>query len=219
MKIDDVITFRELDVAEATDVYEQHLIYDFPPDEQKPLAVIAELIERGRYLAYGMFDRDELVAYAFFATVPGSRDILIDYLAVCAKFRANGYGALCIRLMRDEFADYDSILFEVESGRSARDREEWKTCQRRLSFYRKNGLDCSNVRMLLFRVDMVVLYLSLRRPPDDKQIKLVLDQAYDDFFPNPRQREKIVIETGLTGHPLNLNHSVFKPISAEKNRC
>ncbi|MGI6544901.1 MAG: GNAT family N-acetyltransferase [Fastidiosipilaceae bacterium] len=213
--MDKMITFRELDLTETADVYERDLVYDFPPDEQKPLAVIAELIERGRYRAYGMFERDDLVAYAFFATVPGSRDILIDYLAVRAKFRDRGYGGLCIRLMRAEFADFDSILFEVESGRSARDREEWETCQRRLSFYRKNGLDCSTVRMRLFRVDMVVLYLSLRRPPDDERIKFVLNQTYDDFFPDPRQREKIVIETGPIGHPLNLNQPIYKSITAK----
>ncbi len=188
-----LLEMKRLELDELVKVYEERLILDFPPEELKPLSVLTSLMQRGLYLCYGLFDEGEMVAYAFFMRVEGYRDILIDYLAVSAKSRGKGYGSRFLTLMKEELMEFDSIIFEVESGKSANTSEEVEICQKRLEFYKKNGLQDTSLRVSLFGIDMKLLYLPLRNAPSDQGIKDVLDFIYDEFFGVELHKEKVII--------------------------
>jgi GNAT superfamily N-acetyltransferase len=138
-----------------------------------------------------LFDEGDMVAYAFFARIEGYQDILIDYLAVSAKTRGKGYGSQFLALMKEELKEFDSIIFEVESGKSAKTSEEVEVCQKRLEFYRKNGLKDSSLCLSLFGIDMKLLYLPLRKAPEEANMKEVLNHIYDDFYGVELHKEKV----------------------------
>ena len=189
---------KRLDIESVERVYEERLTVDFPPEELKPLSVITTLMRRGLYICYGMFDEGVMVAYAFFVKMDGYRDILIDYLAVSEMARGKGYGSQFIDLMKEELKEFDSIVFEVESGKSAKTCEGVEVCQKRLAFYRKNGLQDSSLRLSLFGIDMRVLYLPLSNAPSDEAIKEVLELIYDEFYGVEIHKEKVIISYGQT---------------------
>ena len=60
---------RELTQKEIIQVYEQHLLRDFPPEEWKPLKQILNLVKEGSYQVYGFYEEDTLNAYAFFCSM------------------------------------------------------------------------------------------------------------------------------------------------------
>lgn len=188
-----LMEIKKLEIDEVVKVYEERLVIDFPLEEQKPLSVITSLMKRGLYLCYGLFDKDDMVAYGFFACMGGYRDILIDYLAVSANTRGKGYGSQFLALMKEELKDFDSIIFEVESGKSAKTCEEVEICQKRLKFYRRNGLKDSSLRLSLFGIDMKLLYLPLSMTPSEERIQKVLDLIYDEFYGKQLHEEKVRI--------------------------
>lgn len=189
----DILQIKKLAIDDFVKVYEERLVIDFPPEELKPIRVITSLMKRGLYLCYGLFDEGEMVAYAFFACMEGYRDILIDYLAVSAVSRGKGYGSQFLALMKEELKDYDSIIFEVESGKSAKTYEEVELCQKRLAFYRKNGLIDTALNLSLFGIDMKLLYLPLKKEPSDEEMKEVLDLIYDEFYGVELHKENVII--------------------------
>ena len=83
---------RTLTIEEIRQTYKEHLRYDFPPDELKPLDRIEVSINEGKYLCIGAFGEDgKLVAYAFFV-MTGDK-CLLDYYAVIPELRGKGIGS------------------------------------------------------------------------------------------------------------------------------
>ena len=61
---------RELNRDQLAELYETNLKEDFTPEELKPIMAIEYLMEEGNYFAYGMYEEEKLMAYAFFASAP-----------------------------------------------------------------------------------------------------------------------------------------------------
>ena len=60
------VYMRELTEQEMTEIYQSHLVEDFPAGEVKPLAHMLEGRKKGQYEAYGLFEKDTLKGYAYF---------------------------------------------------------------------------------------------------------------------------------------------------------
>ena len=166
----------------VAEVYQQHLINDFIPEELKPLERIQQLMDQELYWCYGLYDEGVFVAYAFFVRATNHSEILIDYFAVCSGNRNKGYGGLFLGLLQQELSDVTSILFEVESGAHVKEKEQQMICQKRLAFYRNNGLKDTKFHVDLFGIDMKVLYLIIQREPTEVEISEALDAIYDVLF-------------------------------------
>lgn len=187
-----MLALCQLSQQQVQEVYQNHLITDFVPEEQKPLEVILRLMEQNRYICYGLFEEDAMTGYAFFAGNGDSDYILIDYFAICKGNRSKGYGSKFIKLIKQELSMYHGIIFEVESGKSAKDEEELSNCQRRLAFYHRCGLKKTNVKVNLFGVDMVVLYLPINDRPSDQRIYDKLNRIYDVLFGEKLHKQQVV---------------------------
>jgi hypothetical protein len=91
---------QKLSSIDALLIYQTHLPRDFHSNEIRPLNEVALLVESGLYYGYGLYEKDELVGYAFACSVPNSPCVLW-ILCHPTIYRANGYGTLLIQLLRE----------------------------------------------------------------------------------------------------------------------
>lgn len=177
-----MLSIRQLDLQQIREVHQNYLVNDFPIEEQKPLELIESLVNKGVYICYGLYNEEILVAYAFFCKGGDSNCILLDFLAVIGEYRSYGYGSEFLKLMQQTLTEYDGIIFEVESGRSAKNSEEKLTCERRLEFYHRNGVRDTDNYCAFFGVDMIIMYMPLLKDIDDDSIGKALDEIYHIMF-------------------------------------
>ena len=83
---------NELSPQQLAQLYRQELTSAFPPEELKPLRSMLSLMEQGRYQALGLYDGEDLVAYALIWLEPGCPFALLDYLGTMAGLRDRGLG-------------------------------------------------------------------------------------------------------------------------------
>lgn len=136
-------------------IYQNHLVNDFPANERRPLRAILKSMRRDTYICYGLTDGGELMAYAFF--VRQGRDYLLDYFAAVEGKRASGYGSVFLRMLRKELIDAEYVLAEVEEPDSAQDEIEKETRTRRIRFYERAGFADTGVRARTFGVDYRII--------------------------------------------------------------
>ena len=149
-------TIKELTIEEIRNIYAERIPNDFAPDEIKPLSRIEEGLSTGHYACYGAFEGDQITAYAFF--VINGPYALLDYLAVREDLRGSGTGSDFLRGMTTGLLRrYENVLLESEDLDYAETDDERKTMERRLRFYRKNGLTETGILSTVWHVHYRVL--------------------------------------------------------------
>ena len=124
--------------------YEKFLKEDFVSDEIKPIENILTLIKNGRYEVYGVFQDDEMIAYASFWKKENINLILLDYLGVSKKYRNQGIGSKILVLIKEILGNMPYVVeAEIPTGSSL---EEDKIRKRRIEFYERNG--CKKVYLM-----------------------------------------------------------------------
>ena len=124
--------------------YEKFLKEDFVSDEIKPIENILTLIKKGRYEVYGVFQDDEMIAYASFWKKENINLVLLDYLGVSKKYRNQGIGSKILVLIKEMLGNMPYIVeAEIPTGSSL---EEDKIRKRRIEFYERNG--CKKVYLM-----------------------------------------------------------------------
>lgn len=117
--------------------YEKFLKEDFVSDEIKPIENILTLIKNGRYEVYGVFQDDEMIAYASFWKKENINLVLLDYLGVSKKYRNQGIGSKILVLIKEMLGNMPYVVeAEIPTGSSL---EEDKIRKRRIEFYERNG--------------------------------------------------------------------------------
>lgn len=56
---------RLLSSSERKEVYHLHMKQDFPKNELRPLRMIDSLVRSGTYYTFGIFEKEQLCAYAY----------------------------------------------------------------------------------------------------------------------------------------------------------
>ena len=124
--------------------YEKFLKEDFVSDEIKPIENILTLIKKGRYEVYGIFQDDEMIAYASFWKKENINLVLLDYLGVSKKYRNQGIGSKILVLIKEMLGNMPYVVeAEIPTGSSL---EEDKIRKRRIQFYERNG--CKKVYLM-----------------------------------------------------------------------
>ena len=124
--------------------YEKFLKEDFVSDEIKPIENILTLIKKGRYEVYGVFQDDEMIAYASFWKKENINLVLLDYLGVSKKYRNQGIGSKILVLIKEILGNMPYVVeAEIPTGSSL---EEDKIRKRRIEFYERNG--CKKVYLM-----------------------------------------------------------------------
>ena len=134
--------------------YDRDLDDAFPGAELKPLRVMEDARQTGKYHPWGLFDGEDLVGGAFtWEYAPGW--VLFDYLCVARHRRNDGLGAELIRRLAD--CERGKVLFgETEVPDCAPDPE---MARRRLAFYARCSLKTAGYDTEMFGVHYRTLYL------------------------------------------------------------
>lgn len=187
------LELRELAPERVEQIYREHIVRDFPPDEQKPLVNILRAMERGEYVCYGAFEEDRLLAYAFFASIPeGDRRLyLFDYLAVCRGLRDKGIGSAFLQaLMRGPLRQAACVLLEIDDPDFAADEQERALRLRRRAFYMRNGLRDTGVTAVVYHVEFRILELPVCPPHSMQEAKDSYKRLYGAIMPEWIYRNK-----------------------------
>ena len=182
----DTLHLRLLTEREARDVYEQYLLKDFPPDEIKPWRQIQALLKKNQYLCVGLFAREALRGYAFFASIPsdgGLTDYLLDYFAVLSSYRDRGLGGAFLSLLGQYIPQAGLIIIEAENPDDDRFPQEKETRLRRLRFYLRNGVLDTGVTAQVWGVEFRLLIFGGQRKPEPDAIRALYSAFYHSFFP------------------------------------
>ncbi len=152
---------RELSREEMSQLYHTNLQEDFTPEELKPWMAVEYLIGEGKYFAYGMFEDEKLMGYAFFTSEPEREYVLLDYYAVTKEARGQGVGSRFIREWKRELkaCGCKVVLAEVEAPDTITDPKEKEICARRVAFYHRNGLEDTPMRTWLWQVKYQIMIL------------------------------------------------------------
>lgn len=175
------MNLKQLSNEDIENIYNKHMIIDFPPEELKPIDVIEKLIKRKIYICYGLYKNEELLAYAFLAT--SKSYLLIDYYAVCSEYRNKSIGSTFLNVLKENCKNYNGIIVEVENVAGASNESEKIIRRRRIDFYRKNGMRMTNISCTLFNVNYAIMCLC-NIDLDDSAIYEELNNIYKEMIPS-----------------------------------
>lgn len=160
-------------------IYREHMVYDFPKSELKPLSTLLRCMNEGRCVPYALYDGDAIAAYAvMLSAVPGEACIL-DYLATVRDRRGCGAGSEMLRLLQNELTGCAGILIEYECPEDDVDDDERAVRLRRERFYQKNGVRKTGIDLILFGVHFSIGYLPCARDVDDATLQRMQTTIYD----------------------------------------
>lgn len=143
--------FLKLDIDQIREIYYSDMVSQFPDSERRSFGNIRDMVARGIYAGYGLYENGALRAYALLALLPQHGAALLDYLAVPDEWKGKGYGSEMLERLRSEFDKTDRILIESEDP-DALGGEAARTAERRLGFYARNGFKEAAVLIDLFSV-------------------------------------------------------------------
>ena len=147
---------RLLTARQLRQVYRERVRSDFPPSERRPLASMEHLRAAGVYDTWGMYEGEELLAYAFLWRSEAYGVALLDYLAVCREGRGRGTGTLALSLLQARYGGC-SLLVEAEAQEEGVPPEENALRARRLSFYERSGFRRLDYQTRIFGVQYAML--------------------------------------------------------------
>lgn len=150
---------------EVTRLYQEHMSRDFPPDELKPLPMLLDLMQKNINSVWLCESEGRFVGYAVLAVGANPRFVLLDYLAVDAAQRDQGWGSAILTALQGQLKDC-TLLIESEHPQSGLNEAERFKRRRRIAFYQRAGCQLSGVRSLLFGVDYDLLQLGKILPPE-----------------------------------------------------
>lgn len=182
--------FRRLDRRELEKVYQTYMVRDFPDSELKPLEMLEELEDRGINSVWGCWHGETLAGYYVLARQPGSRMILLDYLAVLPHLRDGGNGSAILHHLRRQLPEGEYLFIESESPASAEDEADRHIRERRIAFYRRNGAELSKLSVRLFGVDYAILTLG-EGAPSGQELERAYRALYRQMLPEERFRRKV----------------------------
>lgn len=184
---------KELTIEQIREIYAERIPNDFAPDEIKPLSRIEEALSKGRYSCYGAFDGDQIAAYAFFVINGGYA--LLDYLAVRDDLRGKGTGSEFLQGMATGLLRrFENVLLESEDPDFAETDEERETMERRLRFYRKNGLMETGVISTVWHVHYRVLPFPVGRRLSADETREIYRGLYRVLLPEDLYQTMVRVE-------------------------
>lgn len=147
---------------QITQIYNEHMIYDFPKEELKPLDRIIETMRSGLCEAIAMYDEEKVLSYAVLIVPQKGEYVLLDYFAVVRECRSMGIGREMFEEIKLYFSKHSKIVagmfIECESEESSKTEGEKENRKRRISFYSKCGCNMTSLRANLFGVEYVITF-------------------------------------------------------------
>ncbi len=186
-----MLRMKELTYEEITKVYENYMVYDFPKNELKPLSSIERMYQQGRYQGVILEKEDEVIAYGMLLQDSENKAYLLDYFAVLEEFRGEGYGSKALRCLLDFVEKDDLIVMEAENPKKAENSRAREIQEKRLEFYRKNGVRFTGLTSVVFDAAYVIMYLSGNdRVLAEEEIRKIYVDFYEKWILGREKCEK-----------------------------
>lgn len=151
---------KKLELEELKRIYKEYIREDFPRNERRPISAMAKMTKEGKYASYGLYNEDDLLAYACYILLEDEDYALLDYFAVIPGLRGNGIGSGFLQDLKKFVPVKKGTFIEAESPDSAKDSDEMQIRRKRIDFYLSNGAMMTNSKCQLFGVDYNILYIS-----------------------------------------------------------
>jgi GNAT superfamily N-acetyltransferase len=172
---------KKFSYSELLKVYEERLVNEFHREEIKPYELIKRLLEEDKYMGYGLYEDDKLVAYAFLCKCEDSEYIMLDYYVVESEFRGSGYGSKFLSELYEVTKSYKGIIGEIEDPNYAVDKDDLEYREKRIKFYEKNKLYHTNVRSSVFGVKYIIMIMTNEEFIEEQVVKS-LKSIYNELF-------------------------------------
>lgn len=152
----------------------------FPKCERKPFAMILRSCAEQKGKIYAVYKNAKFVGLCVSLISPGA--VLIDYLAILPKFKAQKIGGTVLSNLMQIYKD-KAIFCEIESTENV-----WENSLKfkRKRFYLKNGLFDTGIKISLWGVKMELLS-NLKNAKFDEYFK-IYTYAYGANF-NPKIKQ------------------------------
>ncbi len=160
----------------------------FPKKELKSLLHFKKLLNTDLYKAFRCFDNDIEVGYLICFV---DEFILVDYLAVYAKYQSMGYGEKILKAFFNKNFKKKAVFFEVEKIDFNNE-----TTIRRQKFYSKIGCINSGINYLFPNnknpILMDLLYYPLsEKIPSKKHILNFIKKFFDNIHYDVKEKDEI----------------------------
>lgn len=174
---------KKLTLEQTKEVYDAYIHEHFPPEEVKPFHAIERMYADGGYEAYGMYDNDTFIGYAFLCRCPDSKVVLLDYLAVLQEYRCKGYGHQMLSELRTGLCDFSYLMIETEVDEFAADETEREIRKRRDHFYTDNGVIRTDIIGCVYDADYRIWYMPISASVSASEVaRETLVDDYDDIY-------------------------------------
>ncbi len=174
---------KQISLKDFIPIYKNYITKDFPLNERRPLNTIKKLYKKDFYTCFVMYsEKEELLAYACFISIPDMNSTLLDYFAVTKNLRGTGIGSRFLEELKNNL-NIGGIIIESEMPEKASNNEEMKTRKKRIQFYERNGSIISNVGWKLFGVDYNLLWLPIKSSLKDIDILSDIQNIYSHTMP------------------------------------
>ena len=183
---------RLLTARQLRQVYRERVRSDFPPSERRPLASMERLRAAGVYDTWGMYEGEELLAYACLG-----RSVAYG-VAARADRPPRGppggrrTGTLALSLLQARYGGC-SLLVEAEAQEEGVPPEENALRARRLSFYERSGFRRLDYQTRIFGVQYAMLVWPEEAAAEPERLQDAHRGLYRSQLPNPLFRRVIHI--------------------------
>lgn len=165
---------RVIERKEFNPIFER-ITKDFPRIERPSRGVFRNRIRRGLWECVGLYEGEQLLAYAVMSVNLPSGYAFLMFLAVDAAGRGKGTGSRMLAALKERYQDGKGLIIEVEDPAIAKTQQEKEIRERRIRFYERAGYVRLPVKYWLVGQPMHLMYCG-EQPPEN--IQEVVWQAY-----------------------------------------
>ncbi len=170
---------RIMTIQELREIYQKHMMNDFPDDERKPLSIIESRFKKKQNHCLVYLEEDVIKGYAILESC--QKSLLMDYFAVIETYRNQGTGTKFLYEMKQYFKEYDVLFVESECAYD-------EISQKRLNFYQKAGFVISGIQVHLYHVDYELMVLALNDEMETMDARRRMEEIYEKIYPKSFRR-------------------------------
>lgn len=226
------MNIKELSIQEITDIYNSHMINDFPKDELKPLRYILDSMKKGVCHTLGMYVRNTenvhiLCGYAIFIIYKDYKYALLDYFAIVEGFRGKNFGHeffhALLPFFQNGYPNLEGFFIECEAPKTALNDTEKNIMNRRIDFYKDNKCLTTSLSSALFNVQYDILYYPLSKNIQFHNTDFIhrndLDYIYKKMFKGDIYRKNVCLSEKLSYEVLSMPATKLAPYLLGKLLC
>lgn len=143
----------------------------FAKEEIKKDKALKIQIESFNYTGFEIIDNNKIVGYCFVCDFVESKIIYIDYVMMLKQFQDKGYGTKTIKYLEKIYKKYNGIFCDIENPLFYCSDMQKVERERRVKFYIKNNFIITDVKVNLWNVEYILIYLPINKMIKTEEIK------------------------------------------------